>query len=170
MRTIEVKKGKFGWQFRTDPNSGWSYFSDGIETKEQMLSYFTKGRMNAPQLVFVNDQNQRSKFYKVLKRDSGSVMLKVDHEKLLQLETEQFVPIAEQIDLLKIHADYSTKQEAEELSDQIQVLNLLKTKAGPQAQDALANKIQRTVTDEKIKELCIDHAKKYYGLPAQIDF
>jgi hypothetical protein len=176
MKTIEVKKGKFGMMYRTSFNTSWLNFPDNVTTHEQMRSFFksgkhygTSGTYNEVDLVYVNDSDKHSKYYKVIKKDNRTVTLKVDNEKILQLVPEQFLSIIEQIDILKVHSDRLTDQEAQELTDERQILRFYKDRADMTALDSLHMKIESSISEEKIKELCEAHAKKYFNLPAQVE-
>lgn len=177
MRTVYIRKRPNGeYQYTESLYVGWSYFPDSIKTQQEMISFFKKGghggmveRYDAPELKFVDALGKLMTNYLVREKngwiyadingDSGAIFIDID-----------FMPAKDQVEFLRSMADANAIKKAEALESDVDRLKHFKLYAEPADLEKLQKKITELKSPEKIKELCEQHAKRYYNSPANVEF
>ncbi|MBN1118228.1 MAG: hypothetical protein JXA77_13550 [Bacteroidales bacterium] len=170
MRTFTVTKDQFGFCFKQEPGKTWQRFPNGVTTSRQMENFFTEGgRLDKPQIIFSGQKEGSSKLYQV-KRNGNKVVATVDFQKKLPFEQEQFMSVREQISFLQARASRETDQGASTITSEKELLAHYLENAEPETRKALEKRIAESITSERIKQLCQDHARQYHQMDAIIEF
>lgn len=177
MRTFLIKKDSKGnFQFSENEFWGWNYFPDSVRTQKQMLDFFQRGghnglqqRFDEPLLRFVDSQNRAIVHYSVT-RKGDLVYAKINNDRDLIFLDNDFMDLKAQYDFLKGHSDPDKIEKAESLANDLERFNYLFTYVENDIKDKLKETIQKTKTDDKIRELCQGHATKYHNAPAVVEF
>ena len=174
-----IRKNKFGYQYRFEGDSGFKYFADNVTTKEEMQQYFVNGKhatsggtFNAPDIVFVNEQNTPAKTYQVIpdKRILGMRYATLDHtDKMLCFEYNDVIPPETSIHFFQGHTTSIQDAEADKMeSDQAKIKYYLSVVADS-TKEAYQQIYDEHLTESVIKELCDKNAKTF-ELPAEVEY
>ena len=162
---VQICKDSFGWKYRTELWSAWTYFENGITNKKKMLDFFTEeGRLNiTPDFEYVNNEGKPSIHYKI-KRGNNYAVCNGDDSQRVMWQDRDFMFLKEQIDYLALKTDEEINADAEKFTKtDFEKLDYLKRNASPETLKGLDELITFKITDDSIKLHCQNHAKQYYN-------
>jgi hypothetical protein len=175
---VKIKKSKYGFQYCLFNDTAYHFFPDNITTIEQMKSYFingdhsdTKGIHNEPELVFVDQENREVKHYSINRnqRYVGNMFAIVDHDGKFLFE--QVADINDQLQFLKDKSSQEVNAEADNILDAKERIKYYLKNITPEVKTEFQNYLDAQMTDEVLKEQCIQNAKTYGdNMTAVIEF
>ncbi|NLO04106.1 MAG: hypothetical protein GX126_17625 [Bacteroidales bacterium] len=172
MKEIYWTKDQFGMKYKYTNifPASWLYFPDFVKTQKDIENFLTNnGRGESVKLTYMVD-GKVVKYYKLKKRDQSGVHLQEEGGRFLIFQTSDFIPVSDQIEVLKLHADHDIKTKADRIEDENKKLSFLIVQAEPEGKTALHAKIEEAMNDEAIKRLCTEHAQQHHDLPALVEF
>ena len=170
MRTVTVTKDAFGLMYKSEVNSAlWQRFPDGIKTQSDIVNYITNGGKWDTQIVFIGDKSGDKKLYQVTRKGNKITAL-VDFQNILSFAASDFMSFSEQIEFLQQKATTEVTREAEQLETDKEKFRYYLENANQDCIDELRIRINETMTDSKITELCKLHAKEYFNKEAIVEF
>jgi len=175
MKTIHIKKTKFGFQHCLEPYSSaptWRYFGPDVKTADDMRRYFETGRhsndardsLRDINLFFVDQDNKVQRHYKVrIDNASGlhSAVVDYDDNKKKVFTTAQLWNEADQLAYLRQSAVH-LPEEYDSVKSALAYLAAEEPFTVEEYHAALKQKLTDTITAE-----CQQHAA---GTPAVVEF
>jgi hypothetical protein len=174
MKTVYVKKDKFGLAYKTEQNStGWKYFPDSVKSALAMRKYFEEGRHqpwggkhDPPQLDF-RDEKFKPVVYFTVNKTRTFAAADFDSNKRVLIDSKDLATELEIHDFLRPRCAFSLENEVLMLDTLAEKNALLLSKASPEALAEL-NKIIKT--NEAVTLYLSNHAKQNNNSDAIINF
>lgn len=167
-----IKKTQFGFQYRKEGDTMWTYFPDNVKlTPEGMKTYLQRGSRDEPDLIYANKAGQSCKHYSIKpgERYGGHLFATVDGGEKFLFDTSEFVPDADKLDFLKNHSTRQQDLEADKIENLNERVKYYLSLCADETKAEFKQFIDEKMTPDVLRELCANNAKTY-ELPAEIEF
>jgi hypothetical protein len=165
MRNIQIFRDKFGLQYKTELlSSAFSYFPDGIQTKQDMIKFFCRDGWDMPQLNFVDNKGKPIKYYQI-KRGQNFAICDFDPAKRVLFDARPDI-----LEHLEKYSSADDINEASKLSPLDDRIEFLKREASAATLKEVEDLIAAKNSDSGLTEACKQHAKEYFNCEAIIEF
>lgn len=167
MKIIYVTRDKYGFRYKTEPLSGWSYLPDRVTDIKTMQKYFTdEGRGDPVQVVFTDSKGKPTNIIEVTRKESKVECIVNAGEGTFPLYSFDFVSNQEAIKFFRermsdevnaIADKHQTSSPTEGFKSELETIKYYRENADPETLTSYKSLIAERMSDDAIRSRLQDY-------------